>query len=87
VDAIIPAVTYTVGGEDGNVINVNLCEIANEDGKSPVVGGSVTISHIEGGYDILIDVITVKQHRVLAQYTGAVKSNPYMGGYVTNPGE
>ena len=84
-NSIIPAATYTVDGEDGNVINVNLCEIANEDGKSPVAGGSVTISHIDGGYDILIDVLTVKQHRVLAQYTGEVKSNPYMGGYITNP--
>lgn len=84
-NSIIPAATYTVDGEDGNVINVNLCEIANEDGKSPVVGGSVTISHIDGGYDILIDVLTVKQHRILAQYTGEVKSNPYMGGYITNP--
>ena len=84
-NSIIPAATYTVDGEDGNVINVNLCEIANEDGKSPVVGGSVKISHIDGGYDILIDVLTVKQHRILAQYTGEVKSNPYMGGYITNP--
>ena len=84
-DAIIPAAKYTVDGEDGNVINATLSEIASNDGKSPVVSGSVTISHIDGGYDILIDVVNIQQHRTLASYSGPIKSNPYMGGPVTNP--
>ena len=84
-NAIIPAATYTVDGEDGNVINAPLCEIASNDGKSPVVSGSVTISHIDGGYDILIDVVNIQQHRTLASYSGPIKSNPYMGGPITNP--
>ena len=86
-DAIIPAAKYTVDGEDGNVINATLSEIASNDGKSPVVSGSVTISHIDGGYDILIDVVNIQQHRTLASYSGPIKSNPYMGGPVTNPGK
>ncbi len=85
VDAIIPEATYSIGGEDGNVINVEGCEIANEDGKSALYSGSVTISHIEDGYDIYVDVVTIKQHRIRAQYTGLVSSNPYMGGNVNNP--
>lgn len=84
-NAIIPAATYTVDGEDGNVINAHLCEIASSDGKSPVVSGSVTISHIDGGYDILIDVVNIQQHRTLASYSGPIKSNPYMGGPIANP--
>ena len=84
-DAIIPAAKYTVDGEDGNVINATLSEIASNDGKSPVISGSVTISHIDGGYDILIDVVNIQQHRTLASYSGPIKSNPYMGGSVTNP--
>ena len=84
-NAIIPAVTYSVGSEDGNVINAELCEIANEDGKQAVMSGSVTISHIEGGYDIYVDITTVIQRHIRAHYRGPISANEYMGGYVTNP--
>lgn len=84
-DAIIPATTYSVGGEDGYIINANLCEIANEDGKQPVINGSITISHIDDGYDIYIDVTNPLQRRVRAHYRGYVSSNAYMGGAITNP--
>lgn len=84
-NAIIPAATYSVGGEDGYVINVSDSEIANEDGKQNIVSGSVTISHIEGGYDISVDLVNAVQHRVRAHFCGEVASNQYMGGYVTNP--
>lgn len=84
-NAIIPEATYSVGGENGYVINVEGCEIANEDGKNQIYSGSVTITHLEGGYDIYVDVVTIKQHRIRAQYTGKVSSNQFMGGSVTNP--
>ncbi|MBQ6612734.1 MAG: hypothetical protein IIX19_03340, partial [Alistipes sp.] len=86
-NAIIPEATYSVGGENGYVINVEGCEVANEDGKNQIYSGSVTITHLEEGYDIYVDVITTKQHRIRAQYTGKVSSNQFMGGPVTNPGE
>lgn len=86
-NAIIPEATYSVGGENGYVINVEGCEVANEDGKNPIYSGSVTITHLEEGYDIYVDVVTTKQHRIRAQYTGKVSSNQFMGGPVTNPGE
>lgn len=86
-NAIIPAATYSVGGEDGNVINVEDCEIANEDGKNSIYSGFVTVTHLEEGYYIYVDVVTTKQHRIRAQYTGLVSSNPYMGGNVNNPGK
>lgn len=84
-NAIIPEATYSVGGENGYVINVEGCEIANEDGKNQIYSGSVTITHLEEGYDIYVDVVTIKQHRIRAQYTGKVSSNQFMGGPVTNP--
>ncbi|MEE1147925.1 MAG: BACON domain-containing carbohydrate-binding protein [Alistipes sp.] len=84
-DNIIPAVTYTVGGQDGNIINAELCQVANEDGKNIIVDGSVTIGHIEDGYSIYVDVVTEKRLRVRAEYNGAVKSIGGMGGSVTNP--
>lgn len=84
-NAIIPEATYSVGGENGYVINVEGCEIANEDGKNQIYSGSVTITHLEEGYDIYVDVVTIKQHRIRAQYTGMVSSNQFMGGPVTNP--
>lgn len=84
-DAIIPAATYSVGGEDGYIINANLCEIANEDGKQPVINGSITISHIDDGYDIYVDVTNPLQRRIRAHYRGYISSNAYMGGAITNP--
>ena len=86
-DAIIPAATYAVGGEDGYVINADLCEIVNEDGKAPLHSGFVTIEHIAGGYDVYVDIVTVKQHRIRVKYTGEIASNPYMGGNITNPAQ
>lgn len=84
---IIPAVTYTVGGQDGNIINAKLCQVANEDGKNIIVDGSVTIGHIEDGYSIYVDVVTEKRLRVRAEYNGAVKSIAGMGAPITNPGK
>lgn len=84
-DNILPAVTYTVGGQDGNIINAELCEVANEDGKNIIVEGSVTIGHIEDGYSIYVDVVTEKRLRVRAEYNGAVKSIGGMGAAITNP--
>lgn len=84
-DNIIPAVTYTVGGQDGNIINAELCQVANEDGKNIIVDGSVTIGHIEDGYSIYVDVVTEKRLRVRAEYSGAVKSIGGMGASITNP--
>lgn len=86
-DNIIPAVTYTVGGQDGNIINAELCQVANEDGKNIIVDGSVTIGHIEDGYSIYVDVVTEKRLRVRAEYNGAVKSIGGMGASITNPGK
>ncbi len=84
-DNILPAVTYTVGGQDGNIINAELCEVANEDGKNIIVDGSVTIGHIEDGYSIYVDVVTEKRLRVRAEYNGVVKSIGGMGAPITNP--
>lgn len=84
-DNILPAVIYTVGGQDGNIINAELCQVANEDGKNIIVDGSVTIGHIEDGYSIYVDVVTEKRIRVRAEYNGAVKSIGGMGASITNP--
>lgn len=84
-DAIIPAATYSVGGEDGYIINAEMCEVANEDGKQPVISGTLTISHIEDGYDVYVDVYTSTQRHIRAHFNGAVSSNQYMGGSITNP--
>ena len=84
-DAIIPAATYSVNGEDGYIINAEMCEVANEDGKQPVISGTLTISHIEDGYDVYVDVYTSTQRHIRAHFNGAVSSNQYMGGSITNP--
>jgi hypothetical protein len=84
-DAIIPAATYSVGGEDGYIINAEMCEVANEDGKQSVISGTLTIKHIEDGYEVDVDVYTSTQRRIRAHFRGKISSNPYMGGSVGNP--
>jgi hypothetical protein len=84
-DGIILEGTYSVEGEDGYVINVVGSEVHNESGKNPLSSGSLTIKHISGGYDILVDVVTIKQHRIRAHWSGVVASNQFMGGAVENP--
>ena len=85
VDDIIPAATYSIGGEDGYIINAEMCEVANEDGKQSVISGTLTISHIEDGYDVYVDVYTSTQRHILAHFCGKISSNQYMGGAVENP--
>jgi hypothetical protein len=84
-DAIIPAATYSVGGENGYIINTEWCEVANEDGKQSVISGTLTISHIEDGYEVDVDVYTSTQRRIRAHFRGKISSNQYMGGGVENP--
>lgn len=84
-DGMILEGTYAVDGEDGYVINVVGSEVHNESGKNPLNSGSVTIKHISGGYDIMVDIVTIKQHRIRAHWSGYVASNQYMGGPVQNP--
>lgn len=84
-DGMILEGTYAVDGEDGYVINIGGSEVHNESGKNPLNSGSVTIKHISGGYDIMVDIVTIKQHRIRAHWSGYVASNQYMGGPIQNP--
>ena len=84
-DGMILEGTYAVDGEDGYVINVEGSEVHNESGKNPLNSGSVTIKHISGGYEIMVDIVTIKQHRIRAHWSGYVASNQYMGGPIQNP--
>jgi hypothetical protein len=84
-DGMILEGTYAVDGEDGYVINFEGSQVHNESGKNPLNSGSVTIKHISGGYDIMVDIVTIKQHRIRAHWSGYVASNQYMGGPVQNP--
>jgi hypothetical protein len=84
-DGMILEGTYAVDGEDGYVINFEGSQVHNESGKNPLNSGSVTIKHISGGYDIMVDIVTIKQHRIRAHWSGYVASNQYMGGPIQNP--
>ncbi len=84
-DAIIPAAKYSVGSEDGYIINAEMCEVANEDGKQSVFSGTLTISHIEDGYEVDVDVYTSTKRHIRTHYRGYVSSHANMGGPITNP--
>ena len=75
-DGIIPETTFVVAyGDDCEGINYIIGEgsqVVNTDGKRGVVSGEVTIKHIDGEYDITVDVVNLVQHRVRAHYRGAL---------------
>lgn len=75
-DYIIPETTFVVAyGDDCEGINYIIGEgsqVVNTDGKRGVVSGEVTIKHIDGEYDITVDVVNLVQHRVRAHYRGGL---------------
>ena len=75
-DSIIPETTFVVAyGDDCEGINYIIGEgsqVVNTDGKRGVVSGEVTIKHIDGEYDITVDVVNLVQHRVRAHYRGGL---------------
>ena len=75
-DYIIPETTFVVAyGDDREGINYIIGEgsqVVNTDGKRGVVSGEVTIKHIDGEYDITVDVVNLVQHRVRAHYRGGL---------------
>ena len=75
-DYIIPETTFVVAyGDDCEGINYIIGEgsqVVNTDGKRAVVSGEVTIKHIDGEYDITVDVVNLVQHRVRAHYRGGL---------------
>ena len=82
-DYIIPQTTFEVAfGEDRegiNYIDGEASQIVNMDGKTGVVGGEVTVKHIDNKYDITVDVINHLQHRIRAHYRGELRHG--MVGY------
>ena len=82
-DLIIPETTFVaVFGEDREGVNYIVGEgsqIANMDGKAGIVGGEITVKHIDNKYDITVDVINHLQHRVRAHYHGEFRQG--MVGY------
>ena len=82
-DYIIPETTFVVAfGEDRegiNYIDGEASQIVNMDGKTGVIGGEVTVKHIDNKYDITVDVINHLQHRIRAHYRGELRHG--MVGY------
>lgn len=80
---IIPETTFVMTtGEDSKDVNYIVgegCLIANMDGKTQVIGGEISVKHIDEEYEITVDVINHLQHRILAHYRGKFKHG--MVGY------
>lgn len=88
-DRIIPETTFVVAnGEDRdgiNYIDSSGSQIANEYGKTGVVGGEVTVKHVEEGYDISVELINHLQHKIRAHYVGTLSSNGVVGSPIATP--
>lgn len=73
-DYILPETTFVVlFGEDregANYIDGEASQVVNMDGKTGVVGGEITVKHIDGKYDITVDITNHVQHRIRAHYYG-----------------
>ncbi len=90
-DYIIPETTFEVlFGEDRNgknYVDSNASEIANDSGKTKIVSGTVTVKHVEGGYDISVDIVNHLQHHIRAHYTGELKHSGMIGSPIVTPGK
>lgn len=88
-DFIIPETTFEVlFGENRNgknYVDSDASEIANESGKTKIVSGEVKVKHVEGGYDIEVDVVNHLQHRLRAHYTGEFTHGGMIGSPIVTP--
>ena len=88
VNNIIPEGTYYVLNDNDDGFNFNLeneYDMRIEGYKTKLKGGSMTIKHISGGYDIEVDVESIHNHIVKVHYAGPLSEAPGMGRPVTNP--
>lgn len=76
-DYILPETTFVaLFGEDREGANYIVSEgsqVVNMYGKAGVVGGEITVKHIDGKYDITVDIINHLQHHVCAHYYGELR--------------
>ena len=76
-DYILPETTFVaLFGEDREGANYIVSEgsqVVNMYGKASVVGGEITVKHIDGKYDITVDIINHLQHHVCAHYYGELR--------------
>lgn len=88
-DYVIPETTFEVlFGEDRNgknYVDSNASEIANDSGKTKIVSGTVTVKHVEDGYDISVDIVNHLQHHIRAHYTGEFKHSGMIGSPIVTP--
>lgn len=88
VNAVIPEGTYYVkahDGDNGYNFNTEYCNVKVNGVEQLIHEGTMVVSHISGGYDIIVDVTTSLLENIRVRYTGPVVGNPNMGRYVTNP--
>ena len=76
-DYILPETTFVaLFGEDREGANYIISEgsqVVNMYGKASVVGGEITVKHIDGKYDITVDIINHLQHHICAHYYGELR--------------
>lgn len=87
-DMIIPEGVYYVNANDqdnGNNFNLDYTLVRYHGVRSTLIDGTMTIKHISGGYDILVDVRTMHFEDINVRYFGPLDSNPMMGPEVQNP--
>jgi hypothetical protein len=61
------------------MISNRINQVLHMYGKASVVGGEITVKHIDGKYDITVDIINHLQHHICAHYYGELRQG--MIGY------
>lgn len=83
---IIPEGTYYMSNIDnGFNFNRDNCYLSIYGSVISILDATMTVKHIKGGYEIIIDLITINQQIVKVNYQGPISAIAYMGNPITNP--
>lgn len=81
VNYVIPAGTYYVGDTEGTgwCFDVDYCLAKVRGREVPLLDGSMTIEHVNGKYDIYVDMRTATLDVLKMHYVGEIGFDPFFG--------
>lgn len=81
VNYVIPAGTYTIGDTEGTgwCFDTDYCVAKVRGRETPLLNGSMTIEHVDGKYDIYVDMCTATLDVLKMHYVGEIGFDPFFG--------
>lgn len=81
VNYVIPAGTYYIGDTEGTgwCFDTDYCIAKVRGRETPLLNGSMTIEHVDGKYDIYVDMCTATLDVLKMHYVGEIGFDPFFG--------